>query len=335
MEENKLITLKLVDFNATETRNLDSILTLAERSLNKTWKIVETETADFFLLSINSSKSINDDAVLQQLPRQQCLFCIADDQPYEQNKNFLPVNEHGLPSLSILVKLFNQLSEQEKATSDAQVPPALIEEKINSADEISFFDFEKGFLGHLLNSKNDMFTIELTNKPDYSPIYINDAEASYYSRYPLDQLEDYVIATENLSIKPCSKIELKSYLNAENLKAQSLKDLIWYATIKTSAGKVIRGYSSDDIITLKKWPDLRLPHCLDYAKLATFMKNNAATLQIISEQTQFPLTKIYPFYNACYLIGLIELKFETDLNQKNIDTNRLSLLAQIETRLEK
>lgn len=332
MEEKKLFTLKLIGFDPAATKNLDAVLTLAERGLNAKWRGVETENPDFFLLSPKASKSADSDPILQKLPREQCLFCISADSDNLPHDNTLMVDEKGIPGLRALVELFNQLIIHPPETTispSAKTPATEITD-----DSLEFFDFEQGFLGFLLNTKNETFTISLTDKPDYAPIYVNDLENSYYSRHDLLQLEHYVTATDKLDIRPCSRDELKNHVESEKLRSQPLKDLIWYAAIKTSAGKVIRGYSPSDIVTLKKWPDLRLPGCLGYAKLTTFMKNNATTLQTVSELTKIPLDEIYPFYNACYLIGLIELKLEEKLNKRNIAPERLELLNQIGARLE-
>ncbi|NOQ34953.1 MAG: hypothetical protein GQ569_03560 [Methylococcaceae bacterium] len=329
MEENKLVTLKLVGFNESENRNLDSILTLAERSLTRPWRVMETASADFFLLSASSSKQIDTDPTLQKLPREQCIFCITDNNSI--NENTLNVDANGTPGLRALVELFNKISEQPSTISSQNTPT---ETKPTPSENLDFFDFEKGFLGLLLNTKNDIYSVKLLNKQDYAPLYINNLKDSYYSHHSLKQLADYMTEIENLSISSCSEIELLSYIKSESLKARPLKDLVWYATLKTSTGKAIKGYSSTDIVTLTQWPDLKLPDCIGYAKLATFMKNNVATLPIIAEQTKVPLAEIYPFYNACYLIGLVELKLEIELNQKKISTDRLELLSKIGTRLE-
>lgn len=333
MEENKLFALKLIGFNPNESSMLNAILTLAERSLKAKWQIVETESADFFLLSATSSKQINQDPVLQKLPRQNCLFCVTQDTNSLETDNTLSVDSKNIPGLQALVKLFNQLTEQKPHANTHQNSSTARTSETNN--EQAFFDFEKGFLGSLLNTKEEIFVINLPSHPDYAPVYINDMENSYYSCHDLTGLDDYLkTTTDKLSIKSCTENELKTYAETQKLKSKPLKDLIWYIAIKTSNGKVIKGYSSSDIITLKKWPDLRLPGCLGYAKLATFMKNNAATLQTVFEHTKIPLSEIYAFYNACYLIGLVEIKREASVNKRNIDPERLKLLSQINNRLE-
>jgi predicted transcriptional regulator len=87
-------------------------------------------------------------------------------------------------------------------------------------------------------------------------------------------------------------------------------------------------------VTLKSWPDLRLFKCIDYAKVATFMKNNAAPLEMIAEYTDIPLAEVNNFYNACYLMGLIEKRNQIEINKKNLSNERLSLLSKINARLK-
>jgi hypothetical protein len=139
---------------------------------------------------------------------------------------------------------------------------------------------------------------------------------------------------ETLKISPCSKIELQSVIAIENLKAYPLKDLIWYIVIQTSAGRPIKGHTPTDIVALKSWPDLRLYKCIEYAKPAAFMKNNAAPLEIIASETETTLEKLYDFYNACYLAGLIEKRNQIEINKKSLNADRLELLNRIDARLK-
>ena len=59
MTEDKVVTLKLIDFNESDIENLKTILGLAERALKKKWRLVETDDADFFLLSIIAATEKN------------------------------------------------------------------------------------------------------------------------------------------------------------------------------------------------------------------------------------------------------------------------------------
>lgn len=334
MEENRLITLKLIGFSPMESKNIVSIITLADRALKKKWQIVDRDKADFFIFSMTASRKLDIDEKLNDIPPERRLFCYAKE--HVQTENSLSVDERHIPSLSALVKLFNKVSENYEVISDVKIPeePLILKPIVQTeiASEI-FFDVQKGLLGYLLSTHHEQLIIRLIEQETYPALFIDLEKNFYYSQNNLEQLNCYLIEPEKLNINYCSKIELKYFITFDNLKQKSLKDLIWYIVIKTSAGRIIKGHKNTDIVTLKGWPDLRFFKCIDYAKLATFMKNNAAPLDIISQHTKIPLTEINNFYNACYLMGLTEIRNEIELNNKHLSHERLDLLNNINARL--
>jgi hypothetical protein len=170
----------------------------------------------------------------------------------------------------------------------------------------AYFDPNQGLLGYLLQPKEHYLVITLDNQIDCLALYLNMNKAVYYSHNTLEQLNAYLTARDNLFIKSYTAEEFNECIEAENLKSQALKTLIWYAAITLSAGRVIKDHDNNAVVSLKSWPDLRLPKCMDYAKLAAFMKNNAATLEVIAEKTGIARTDVHNFYNACYLIDIID-----------------------------
>jgi hypothetical protein len=326
MDENNFITLKLIGFNELDRNNLTAILVLATRALKEKWQLVETDAADFFLFSSELSAPMLNEEV-KNYPLERCMFCTPKTAP--QTTHTLPVDTNGLPRLSSLVELFNRHC----ANSTAEHKPPAMQPTVTEAENEQFFDPRQGLLKHLLATESAQLIINLEHN-NYPALYIDIENNTYYSQNKLAQLEPYVLTSQTLLIEPCSAIVFKNHIDNESLKPQPLKDLIWYATLKTSAGKVIKGYTNTDIVTLKNWPDLRLSKYLDYARLAAFMKNNAATLQTIAEYTKTPLTEVSDFYNACYLIGLIEQRSQVEINQKNLNPDRLELLAKIDARLK-
>jgi hypothetical protein len=330
MEQNRLITLKLIGFNEIDRNNLSSILTLAARLLKKKWHIVNVDDADFFLFSVEASADPSIAEKLKLFPPERCLFCSI--QPELQTKYTLPVDEKHIPRLSVLVQLFNQLTENSDSVAEINTPEKNLIQTEQSFE--AFFDAQDGLLGHLLATEHERFIICLNEPVNYPSLYIDVEINAYYSQNNLEQLNPYLLESENLNIKLCSKIEIEYFITFEHLKPKPLKDLIWYIAIKTSAGKVIKGHANTDIVTLKSWPDLRLFKCVDYAKIATFMKNNAAPLEMIAEYTDIPLAEVNNFYNACYLMGLIEKRNQIEINKKNLSNERLSLLSKINARLK-
>jgi hypothetical protein len=328
MEENKLVTLKLVGFNESERGNVHAVLTLADRALEKEWQLTDRETADFFLFAVGAATKAEGKEALKNLPLERCLFCVTKAEP--QTERSILVDDKHLPRLSILVALFNQVTSHQAAI------PATTEgerEPVASQDE-TFFDYQKGLLGRLLVSENEQLKVSLANVADFAPLYVDTEKKIYYSQLSLAQSDLYTVATNNFAVKICAKAEFENAVAIENLKARPLKDLFWYLAIKTSAGKVIKGHLDSDIVTLRGWPDLRLFKFLDYARIATFMKHNSAPLETIAEQTKSPLTVVNDFYNACYIVGLIEKREQLEITKRNITPELSDLLAKIDARLK-
>lgn len=335
MEENKLVTLKLIGFNEDERNSFSAVLTLANRALKKTWQISDQAEADFFLLSVQSSATANRDNLLKGLFAERCLFCSTENTI--QMENELLVDNNHVPRLSVLVALFNKISAHPDSVAKMKVSESTSQVSSSArtaTSSESFFDPQEGLLGYLLAAEYAQFIVSVKAQPQYTPLYIDTIKNIYYSKNALEQLAPYLAGSEKLNIKPTSKAEIENLIATESLKPCSLKDLIWYIVIKTSSGRLIKGHSTADVVALKSWPDLRLFKCLDYAKVATFMKNNAAPLETIAAQTEMPLAELNNFYNACYLMGLIETRNQIEINKKNISPERLDLLHKIDARLK-
>lgn len=333
MVENGLVRLKLISFNKQETDNLNSILTLASRALTKKWQIVGTAAeADFFLLSATATTT-HSDAIVKSQQAERCLFCTthAENTP----KNSLLVDEKHVPSLKSLVTLFNQLSANLTEHSNAPAPAlSTLTSAPAATSSDTFFDPKKGLLSYLLATEPLQWIISLSKHPDYAPLYLDIEKGIYYSRNSLEQLNPYLINSVSLSIIQCSTSDINAYIASENLKACELKSLIWYVVMQTSTGRTLKNHATTDIIALKSWPDLKMYRCIDYAKVITFMRNNAAPLDFIALETGMPMEKMNDFYNACYLAGLIEIRDKVEINKKTISTERLELLNKIDARLK-
>jgi hypothetical protein len=326
MEENKIVTLKLIDFNDLERSNLQVILGLATRALKKKWQLVSSNEVDFFLFSVDASQSLERQ---KDFPAERSLFCRTASTI--QAERSLLVDENRLPSLSALVALLNRVSVSPAVA--AEIKPPTYAEPIAIGSAV-FFDPQQGLLGHLLAAEQEQLVLCLSDRVDYAPLYIDVKKNAYYSQNSLEQMDAYVADPDELLITPCSQIEIEKAIMTEKLEPQPLKNFIWYISIKTSAGKVIKGHLNTDIITLKGWPNMRLFKCMEYANLITFMRNNAAPLEMIAEQIKMPLAAVNDFYNACYLMGLIEQRNKIEIKKKNISSERLDLLTQIGVRLK-
>jgi hypothetical protein len=314
MDEHKLVTLKLIGFNELEQSNLKAVLTLAERALQNQWQLVDSATADFYLLSVASSAQLHSNDSLKALPAAQRIMCVSKAE--HSAGHSLIMDEKRIPGLRALVEVLNRVSLQAAPVAtemiESAAPAAVIENAhpvpISEADidDTTYFEPHQGLLGDLLQPKQHYLVITLDNQIDCLALYVDIKQRIYYTHNTLAQLDAYLTARDSLFIKSYTAEEFNECIEAENLKPQSLKNLIWYAAITLSAGRVIKNHDNNAVVSLKSWPDLRLPSCMNYAKLAAFMKNNAATLQVIAEKTGIARADVHNFYNACYLLGIID-----------------------------
>jgi hypothetical protein len=297
MDEHKLVTLKLIGFNELEQSNLKAVLTLAERALQNQWQLVDSATADFYLLSVASSAQLHSNDSLKALPEAQRIMCVNND---EHSTVLNRVSLQAAPPVATeIIESAAPATVIENASPPVPIPESDI-------DDTTYFEPHQGLLGYLLHPKQHYLVITLDSQIDCLALYVDIKQRIYYTHNTLAQLDAYLTARDSLFIKSYTAEEFNECIEAENLKPQSLKNLIWYAAITLSAGRVIKNHDNNAVVSLKSWPDLRLPRCMDYAKLAAFMKNNAATLEMIAEKTGIARTDVHNFYNACYLLGIID-----------------------------
>lgn len=91
------------------------------------------------------------------------------------------------------------------------------------------------------------------------------------------------------------------------LSAHPLSELLWYATVRASAGQLLQGCRTDEPIRLKRWPDLSVLYRRDsYTTLAAFMLEESADLATIADATGTPINEVCDFHNGCAVLGLIE-----------------------------
>lgn len=324
--ERDALTLKLVDFSETDKSRFSSILTLAQRMLNKNWSITDNMSADFFLIKERLLPLMDEHEELKSLPRQQCIFISLKRDSVSTVGHHFYWGESEIPSLRLLVDFLNRLS-LEQSPSDSSTDQAPF------GSEPDFFDPAQGFLGYLLTSANNPRAFKLNNEHAGLTLYVDIEQCCYYSNAALEQLKPYFFATDSLQVENIGMHRLQSIVAEQTLKPQPLNHLLWYTAFTCSQGKVIKGYQKGDIVYLKRWPNINLPGCKQLIKLAAYMQSNAVDLDTVQVNTSIPMAQIYNFYNACKVIDLIGHSQAIDIHKKNIDTEQKQLLDRIGKRL--
>jgi hypothetical protein len=331
---NKTFGLGLIGFNEQQKEILSALLSLAESRLEHSWQIVNCNMADFFLFSTEKSQS-ESFIVKKNLPVERCLFC--SEQASHANNELL-VDTKKTPRLGSMIATLNQITGTQnlsnKASSDpvmAQQVDAIISTPASTPNsDNNSFNPEQFFLKHLLQNTAELFVCSFSSSAGNHKFYVDLAGKVYYGETGLKYLDVNEVSIHNLSQE-----EWDDALKQATLASRPLNNLIWYAAFKLSNGRLLRGHSSRDSIYLTRWPDLGVQECGRYVKLAAFMRNNAVCLTDVAEKTATPLVEVYNFYNACYLIGIVEKTEQSEMCAKVLDEDKQQLLARITNRLEK
>ena len=322
MPKQKPITLKLIGLNAGEKQRFEAILSLAEMGLKRSWRLVEQDDANFFILSYRLKEKLT-----HKIPIARCIFFT--QKTIEDSVNLLPVDIHNTPKLRALIELFNQLTEQENTLKPETIIPEPASAITTEPSTTPYFDPQQGFLHYLLANTQDLKCFSLDN---HTKLYINFKEQCYFSRNKLNELTTFFTASTEMQCQPLSHNQFTAETHA--LLAQPLNNLIYYATLTIAQGLPPKQNSPEMIVRLKRWPDLRLSSGQEFIRMATFMQSNATNLATIAERTITPLSIVYNFYNACQLIGLIEYpQVSTPFIKKNNSDNK-NLFSQISQRLD-
>jgi hypothetical protein len=336
------LTIKLVGFNEAQRSNFESILNLAESKLQQQWKIVSSEgQADFFIFTEEPLQATIDSSI----PLERRLLCTQDPNNAEQR---IFVNTRMIPSLHSLVAVLNRQKQpqpadpasaptKEEPHADAQAvtatAPPITDTIAEAPDTSTVFYPEQGLLKALLEARSAAQPLAIT--ANALKLWIDPVANVYYSSEALENLAPYCLANPpSLSAYPVTPADLQRTVSKADMPTGPLKDLIWYVAYKSSQGRLLQGSSPEDIVNLLQWPNFKLPECGNYVRLAAFMHSNALALGEIAASVKMPATDIYNFYNACFLIGLIEKGLTIQLHKKIPNTERESLLNKIRNRLK-
>lgn len=101
-------------------------------------------------------------------------------------------------------------------------------------------------------------------------------------------------------------IDLFQEINFKKAKRYHLKELIWFATLVNSHGRLLSGCGQDDYILLKHWPEYTRLHCYhDYLEVAKIMSRQAFRLADMRNRTHLSMRQVIAFHNACSLLDLV------------------------------
>ncbi|MDD5272560.1 MAG: hypothetical protein PHU14_07565 [Methylovulum sp.] len=336
------LTIKLLGFSAPEMERFSAILALAESRLQQAWQMTTAEDADFFLLPSEQLKA----SLAADISAARCLF-YTDDPAIG---NLILSDCHKIPRINSLINVLNHrgaqktieitanaeaIPEPASPSSGESAPPAPIESQPapsandQPADTANFAP-DHGLLSALLEHHATPILI----KANTVVICVDPSQKLYYCPLSLTQLIPYFDPGIAPQVKPISVPEMQELVGKAKLPPQPLNNLIWYITFKTSQGRLLQGTAPEDIVRLLHWPDLTIPECGHYAKLAAFMHSNTMRLADIAKTTSYPPASVYDFYNACTVVGMTEKADTVQVHEKVADLKQQTVLRKIRDRLK-
>lgn len=338
MNIEESLKIKLIGFANHEAGKFSAILDLAQFGLRPSWRIVDKDDADFFLLPQKSSTSTINAPAGRLL--------IYGIEKNADNPNMVLIDPDGVPRIHSLIALLNRLASQLTPLESSDIARNAAElrgqpesaqaaaEAVAPPSDPIHFDPNQGLLKHFLELPNQPLVILQKSADRQLFTFINPDKQTFYSQASLEEIAAYFDVEHNILTKTISYDELDAIVKKSAMAPQLLKNLIWHCTLKSSQGKLLIGHSGQDPVQLTQWPFLGAGS-RPYIKLATYLKNNAANLATAAEVTGVAINVVYDFYNACYLTGIIEKSTETDLAPKVDNTEKKNLLGKIRKRLEK
>lgn len=336
---NKQFRISFIGFNDSQTRTFSAVLSLAERALRDSWNITAGNDADFFILA---TEKLESDIVInsKNLPRERCLFCTVEIRPeLDYEHDILYIATGGLPQLSSLVKVLNYQTAnlncfKQSPTDNSSAILSIMSQIVSLNNDDDFFNPNRSFLKQLLQNTDDFLVFRFSSPTSSVNLYVDGKKKNYYCAASLKDLKPYFATKDAVIVDILSDIEGHDSVEQAALSSHPLANLIWYVAFELSNGRLLSGHSNQDNIYLTRWPDLGVEGCGKYIKLAAFMRNNVTSLTVTASKTNVSLPEVYSFYNACYLIGIVEKADKPELYAKVLDEDKQQALEKITRRLK-
>ena len=328
-----LLRLGIIASSTTEEENsiIKNALSLAILCSEDAWSLVEPATANLLLIWINTEKDLMLLHGLQAKYPSERLIVLANNEFSVQARWYLPfLMQNVVPNILSLVGLLTRVQ--------SFFLPAF---RTEIAKDYNPYDFLPTIVKNALADNKG----RICSYPTCPEVYLFPNENSFYFSGRLEQLIPMVLAgyedifveeaTDQQIIKTVNYVKfssrLSSYLTVDDeevfenievkkFKRYSLTELIWFAILIGSRGRLIKGNSIDEKILLKQLPEyLRLDYYgKEYRLIASCMNTHTLTLAEVSAKTKRPLFEVIGFYNACLILNLIE---RGETAQKLIENN--------------
>jgi hypothetical protein len=235
------------------------------------------------------------------------------EQPFEEAQWHLHrrLNEPPPPlEFTILLKRIGEALAAEPEEKRQQKVAAAIK------DGDPYFDREVNFTGILrdLAALGGYAEIKAINTP---ALLIAAAERRYAvsGQGKLQQLHPlFALRRDHVFVTFLEAGAFDDRAKSETPEWRPLEQLLWYAAIHGSRGRLPKGHEDKNAtVTLKEWPAYAadLPLFSDYLPIAAALHRHVVTLEKVAQITGASLAQVADFCNACESLGLLSWEEET------------------------
>lgn len=364
MQGYRTIHLQLQGFSDAEFQKLDSILALAEARMDYLWALGNSADADVILVPDISLRPDGD-------PRP-CIYYkksnenTADHIDQGVDVWSLTVDEHQVPHLWQLTKVFNAVADSICQASETVAVDKTIEDAPSVFSEISedvelivekAVEPEKTVAqiastdtGQAANNTapkpSDPLLLELLQPRadagtdavfrvcfESGDCFSADLDRDlYFSPQPIETMAACFAQCGAFEVRAVSPHTLDIEADEIEGGGQPLSHLRWYIALMSPSSD-LRDQLADKTVKLKRWPDLGLPGCTPLIRLAAFMQSNEASVMTVAEKTETPVDKVCAFLNACAQENLVIYGDQEAIHEKPVAADFKSLLSRISDRI--
>lgn len=317
--ESLRLAILASSMTGNENDAIKHAIDIAIKCSNDDWELVDTSSANLLLVWINSEKDLTIFNSLSEKYPEERLIVFASNEFSIQTRWLLPfVKRNIAPNILSIANLLSRIHAYFLPAKKLINPPV-------------FFDPFENLLG-IVNCAVEDNSARICSCQGSPELYLLPREAACYLSGTLEQLIPMILAEQKLItttqvndeqiIETVSYVtfssRLSSYLtldddlfqdmNVKKYKRYAINELIWFATLISSRGRLFTGSSVTETVLLQQLPEyLRLDYYgKEYKPVADYMCSNAESIENIIKNSPTTGFQSIGFFNACTALNLLQ-----------------------------